>query len=777
MLDGAPCRAFLLLLAGIAALSTASSGAAATMLREFQPRWLVNGQRYPVASGRVMAVAVNPRDSNRAIAASFSGGLFRTADGGLTWHRLNGFMPNRPWDVSYNPVKPGVIIATVQVDTHVRSGVGIWRSRDGGRSWKHTGINRACGRVPGRDISFGPRQNVFVATDCGVAVSRNGGGTWRFPSGVPQAWSVVSQPGPGYPANQSSVIVDACGNGGIYRSTDRGTSWTLRPQPPFGLFTCSLARSPFESDVLFAASGAQAWESDNAGSTWTKVADIGFNPGRRPFVRTQRTPGGPAGAFTLFFNPGADLKRMSCSSGGPGLRCTGAATPGFAGHHDPGDIEFRSTPPGVGCPWLETNDGGVYRSVDCGLTWKPAFAGFGALQIYDLAGTVHPGKHTDLYLGTMDNELWASANGGVTWPNHVSSEGFFLEAPHATPSDGQTVAGQRCAFSPPSPPCPTFFANGSNGGSHFEAGNGVPFWVDPPGGRGVAYALAPERFVEVAGNAVYVGISGSWPVSAPLPSGLSLSTEGFVGGGTAYFVNSLPNGVASLVRVSGLLGPTPAVTGTNVGPGDLDFWTPDDNPWIQPHVLGVDPSNPMHLIAADRMTRTMRFSTDGGASWHTDPALTKLVTDNGKLSFDNPFVNSQAHVIAFDPADAKRILVGTEASGVLASRNRGATWFRVPQSRRVPAISDFFFDELGGIVVISTYGRGLWKLDLAKLEPPECARLRRTIAEATAEIADLQAELQHAAPGEKPAIARQIRAWQAKRKAAMRKAKALGCRL
>jgi hypothetical protein len=764
-------------LAAMAALSFSAVGAAAPVPREFQPRWLVNGHRYPVASGRVIAVAVNPKDSNRAIAASFSGGLFRTQDGGLSWHHLDGFLPNRPWDVAYNPVHPSVVIATVQVDTHVRSGIGIWLSRDGGRTWTHTGINRACGQVPGRDISFGPRRNVFVATDCGIALSNNGGSTWRFPRGVPQAWSVVSQAGPGYPANQSSVIVDACGNGGVYRSFDRGVSWTLRPSPPFGLFTCSLARSPFERDVLFAASGSQAWESDDAGVTWTKVADIGFNPGRRPFVRTQPTPGGPQGAFTLFFNPGADLKRISCASGGSGVRCTGAPAPAFAGHHDPGDIDFRTTPPGVGCPWLETNDGGVYRSVDCGLTWTPAFVGLGALQIYDLAGTVHPGSHTDLYLGTMDNELWASPNGGATWPNHVSSEGFFLEAPHATPTDGQTVVGQRCAFSPPFPPCPTFFANGSNGGSHFEAGNNVPFWVDPPGGRGVAYALAPEKFVEVAGNSVYVGISGSWPVSALLPGGLSLSTEGFVGGGTAYFVNSLSGGRASLVRISGLLGPTPTVTGTNLGPGDLDFWTPDDAPWIQPHVMGVDPSNPMHLIAADRLTRRMKVSTDGGASWQTDAALTKLVTDNGKLAFDNPYVNSQAHVIAFDPTNAKRILVGTEASGILASRDGGATWFRVPQSRRTPAISDFFFDELDGFVVVSTYGRGLWKLNLAKLEPPACARLRKKIANAKAEIADLQADLQHAAPGEKAAIVRQIKAWQARLKAAKQKAKALGCRL
>jgi uncharacterized repeat protein (TIGR01451 family) len=683
--------------------SAAAPARASSLIDEFQPKWIVAGARVPVAAGRVVSATVRSDDSSEAIVASFSGGLFKTRNGGVSWRHLDGFRPNRPWDVAYDPMNPSVIVATVQVDTHVPSGIGIWRSADGGSTWNHpvAAINPGCGAVPGRDISFGPGDNIFIATDCGIVVSPDAGLTWRFPPVPQQAWSVISRPGPGFPGNATAIVVDACGNGGIFRSVDAGATWTAAPSPPFGLFLCSLAGSPFESNVLFAADGARAWESDDAGSTWTKIADLGGNPGRRPFVRTHASPTGPTGTFALYFNPGADLKRETCGSTGPGIRCDGNPVIGFAGHHDPGDIEFRTTAPGANCPWFETNDGGVYRTTDCGQTWDPSFNGLGALQIYDLAGTVHPSSHTDLYIGTQDNQLWASGDNGTTWPNDVASEGFFLEAPHSAAGHGQTVVGQRCA------PCSTFVAT-----DHFDT---VKSWVDPPTGRGVAYLVKPGRFVEVAGNTVYVGSSGSWPTSAAIPGGLGLSSEGFLSGSKAYFVTTTPTGGAGLMTVTGLTGPSLGVSTADVGPGNLDFWTPDDAPWIQPHVLGVDPADANHLIAADQTSQTMKRSNDGGASWKTDSELTSLVTDKGALRFRDPNIGSQAHVIAFDPMDSQRILIGTEASGILVSLNGGTSWSRVPGSRAITAISDFFFDELNHVVYVSSYGRGLWKLHLDQL--------------------------------------------------------------
>ena len=464
---------------------------------------------------------------------------------------------------------------------------------------------------------------------------------------------------------------------------------------------------------------------------------------------------------------------MSCATGGPGLRCTGTPTPAFAGHHDPGDIAFRTTRPNVGCPWLETNDGGVYRTVDCGATWSPAFVGFGALQIYDLAGRP-PKSH-----GSLSRDNGQRALGFSQRRRHLAepcqqrrllSRGRHRNAHRRSNGRRPTVCLLAAVSS-----VSNVLREWKQWREPLRGREQRALRVDPPSGRGVAYALAPEKFVEVAGSVVYVGISGSWPVSAPLPSGLSLSTEGFVGGGTAYFVSSLPGGAASLARVSGLLGPTPAVTATNVGPGNLDFWTPDDAPWIQPHILGVDPSNPMHLIAPDRATRTMRVSTNGGASWQADATLTRLVTDNGRLSFDNPFVNSQVHVIAFDPTNAGRSSLGPRRAASLPRATVARHGFASHTQANSSDLRLLLRRARRLRVCLHLRARSL-EIESGKLEPPGCARLRARIARAKAEIADLQDDLRHAAPGEKPAIVRQIRAWQAKLKAARQEAKALGCR-
>ena len=62
-------------------------------------------------------------------------------------------------------------------------------------------------------------------------------------------------------------------------------------------------------------------------------------------------------------------------------------------------------------------------------------------------------------------------------------------------------------------------------------------------------------------------------------------------------------------------------------------------------------------------------------------------------------------------------------------------------------------------------------------ENAKCPALRGVIAEATAEIRDLQEELRHAAPGEKSRIVREIKDWQRKLTAAKNEATSLGCRL
>ena len=133
--------------------------------------------------------------------------------------------------------------------------------------------------------------------------------------------------------------------------------------------------------------------------------------------------------------------------------------------------------------------------------------------------------------------------------------------------------------------------------------------------------------------------------------------------------------------------------------------------WYCPLVWGVDPSNPSKLYAADDASQQMKVSTDGGATWRTDPELTSLVTNNGEFRWRNGN-GTEAWTIAYDPEATSRIFVGTELSGILASLDGGANWFRLTGSlNRAPEITSFFFDEDHNAEYASSYGRGLWKLN------------------------------------------------------------------
>src|SRR6266704_6436011 len=146
--------------------------------------------------GRTVAVDVSPADTNVAVAASESGGLFKTTDSGITWSHLDSLPPFRMSDVKFAPSNGQILIASAWSDSNVTSTGGIWRSLDGGASWTKPptsnppasqlpcassfwrGPDSAAGVVFPRPstwgIAFAPDSNdVYVGTDCGVAVSHD----------------------------------------------------------------------------------------------------------------------------------------------------------------------------------------------------------------------------------------------------------------------------------------------------------------------------------------------------------------------------------------------------------------------------------------------------------------------------------------------------------------------------------------------------------------------------------------------------------------------------
>ncbi len=215
-------------------------------------------------------------------AASEWGGLFKSSDRGRTWARLDAHLPTATWDVEVRPADVNRVIATSFYDGRVTSLSGINVSTDGGASWTHppsaippTGFCRTADR---RDepsafgIAFDPANsnNVYVGTNCGLAISNDAGATWRYvdptpANGANDIWDVVVHHG----------AIDLCGDDGHRRSTDGGTTWTTASAGgsplPGGL--CSIAASPDEANVLFAVAGGLIFETDDNGGTWNTQFD------------------------------------------------------------------------------------------------------------------------------------------------------------------------------------------------------------------------------------------------------------------------------------------------------------------------------------------------------------------------------------------------------------------------------------------------------------------------------------------------------------------------
>ena len=104
-------------------------------------------------SGRVMSIAVNPRKKNEFYVGVASGGVWKTVNDGTTWSPLfDGEGSYSIGWVELDPNDPSVVWVGAGESNSQRSvgyGDGIYRSDDGGKSWKNLGLKKSehIGRV------------------------------------------------------------------------------------------------------------------------------------------------------------------------------------------------------------------------------------------------------------------------------------------------------------------------------------------------------------------------------------------------------------------------------------------------------------------------------------------------------------------------------------------------------------------------------------------------------------------------------------------------------
>ncbi|MFP4624045.1 MAG: WD40/YVTN/BNR-like repeat-containing protein [Gemmatimonadota bacterium] len=256
----------------------------------------------PYRGGRVTAVDGVPGSPMTFYMGSTGGGVWRTDDAGESWSNVSdeyfdvasiGAVEVADADASVVYVGTG----SACIRGNISTGRGVYRSRDGGRTWAFAGLPEA-GLIG--NVVTDPRDPdvVFVAAlghpfgrnpERGVYRSRDGGDSWEqvlFVSDSTGAVDLVIDPvNPRivYAAmwraeRKPWTLIDGAEEGGIYRSRDGGDTWEKLtnglPDGPVGRIGLSLSASRPDRvwALVTAEPGGGVFRSDDGGDSWTRTS-------------------------------------------------------------------------------------------------------------------------------------------------------------------------------------------------------------------------------------------------------------------------------------------------------------------------------------------------------------------------------------------------------------------------------------------------------------------------------------------------------------------------
>lgn len=689
-----------------------------------------------VTGGRVHDIEAIPTDPSTLYVAAASGGLWKSTNRAQTWVNVFDTMAVSTFgDVALAPSNPEIIYAGTGEQNNRQStsyGNGVYRSDDGGASWRHLGLEktRHIGKVEvhptNPDIAYvAALGNLWApSSDRGVYRTRDGGRSWDKVLYIDEFTGAVdmvmdpSDPNVLYAATYQRLRRSWGFNGGgpgsgIYKTTDGGQNWVELtggiPVGDKGRIGLAIAKSnPKVLNALIEHADREqqgTYRTTDGGMTWERVNALDGRPMYYSEIFID-----PTDENTVY-----ELATQSYVSHDGGRNFTQiAVAPTYdvgvhADHHalwiDPNDPEHLYL----------GGDAGLNESYDQGVSFRK-LNNFPIAQFY--AAAVDMRDPYWVYGGLQDNHSFMGPSETRRWAGIVNDDWM------------QTGFGDGMYWQA-DPRDPRYTYGSSNGGSYFryDAFTGDMLDISPepaPGEEAYRFDWTspsllsqhdPDVFI-VAGNRVFISRDRgeTWEHTEDLSRQVDRDTIPLMGVLGRDITISPNDGTSSYGEATTLSESPldPAVLWVGFDDGNVQVTRDGGKTWteVSRNVPEIEDGTYVSRVEASARGLGVAYATfdahrrgdfrpyvfrtdDFGATW---TPLHEGLPELGSVN-----------VILEHPDNPDVLFVGTE-SALLASTDAGASWARMP-NLPTTAYDDLLVHPREKDLVLVTHGRGIWILD------------------------------------------------------------------
>ena len=728
----------------------------------------------PPRAGRARALAGVPSQPNVFYIGFDNGGVWRSTDYGSTWiplfdHESTGSIGA----IAVAPSDPNIIYVGSGagiIRPDLATGNGMYKSSDAGKTWTHLGLrdsqmianididprnpNRLFVAVLGHPYGPNPERGIFRSTDGGATFQKvlykddyTSGDDVRIDPNDPNTiYAALWQQQQGFYENGAFGGTD----GGIFKSTDGGTTWRQLTSGLPPIIQANLAIAPGNSKMLYAmvAGGAAGGAAGRGAAPAPAAPGRGGRGGR----------GGAGGNIGLYKTTDGG-EHWFLATEDPRITETGSQ------RHPPdnrplgriggGDLPTVTVDP--------KNENVVYscstvfwRTEDGGLTWS-AVRGAPGGDDYQKSW-VNP-NNSNIILLVSDQGAVVSANRGQSWSNwynQPTAAMYHVTADNAFPyrlCGGQQDSGSACVDSrgmdgeitfhdwhpvgieeygeaAPDPKNPDLVYGGKV--TVYDRRTAQKANVGPGGGRGAVPAgpEPPARTVRTQPliwspkdpNVLFYATAGVWKTSngghswTPISGDLTRQTWDVPANAGKYAASVTPAAMGSVTA----LAPSPLdvnVLWAGTGDGLIQLtsdggrkWTnvtpPQMKPWTR--ILNMDAGH-FDAGTAYAAANTLRLDDMNPHFWRThDGGKTWTEIDNGIAG------GAVSNSIREDPRK-KGLLYAATDTQVWVSFDDGDHWHSLRLDMPAISVRDIQVKDdascMCSDLVAGTHGRGFWILD------------------------------------------------------------------